>query len=149
MTRNRLLLCGLALALALAGCKKSKPAAEEDEGPSKQDIRQGIGRQAPAFARYNAATDLKTFAGLYVFYTTEHGNRPPARLEDLNLRQDAAQVAKAFEEGAYVAVLGGAAVSQVVAYEKDAPERGGMVAQRDGSVVRMTAEELKAALQGR
>ena len=56
MTRNRLLLCGLALALALAGCKKSRPSAEEDEGPSKQDIRQGIGRQAPAFARYNAAT---------------------------------------------------------------------------------------------
>ena len=148
MTRNRLLLCGLALSLTLSGCKKPKPAATEDEGPSRQDIRQGIGRQSPAFARYNAATDLKSFAELYFAYVTANG-RPPARVEDLDLQRDAPQIARAIQEGEYVVVLTGPGAKKVVAYQKDAPERGGTVARPDGAVEQMTAADLKAALQGR
>ena len=34
----------------------------------------------------------------------------------------------------------------ILAYEKDAPEKGGMVAHGDGSVKKLTADEFKKAI---
>ncbi len=145
----------LTLVLALAGCKEggakqdggnaAKPAA--DEGPSKEDIRAGIGKTLPSAQRGFAGLDLQNIAKLYAVNALT--GTPPKGVQDL--RDLDARTRHAVEDGTYVVVwnvTGTGGTDPVVAYEKDVPEKGGMVATLNGAVTRMTPQEFKAAKAG-
>jgi hypothetical protein len=136
----------LALLLALAGCKKPKPTqAEADEGPSREQINRGIGNILPSVQRVAAGADLRTLAHLYNI--DAQAGTPPKKVEDL--KELDAKTVKAIKEGEVVVLWNASANTTpgtaVIAYEKDVPTRGGMVATFSGSVIRMTPEEFKAA----
>jgi hypothetical protein len=143
---------GLAALLALlpaAGCKKSTPSGPvkaEEEGPTRQDIQRGIAKNVPAVGRFNASTDLRTLAQLYSTYAAEQG-KGPSRLEDLDLQKDDPKLLQHVKDGEYVVVWGvnpQAGGQAIVAYQKDVPTKGGMVARLGGSVDRVTAQEFQA-----
>jgi hypothetical protein len=152
----------LVLALAVAGCKEgaakpsagpagakpapaagnpSKPAAE---GPSKEDVRKGIGKQLPLVQRFDAGKDLRTLAQLY--YADYLSDTPPKKVEDL--RDLPASVVNAIKQGEYVVVWNAGKTTPgnaVIAYEKHVPAAGGMVATLNGVVTRMTPQEFREA----
>jgi hypothetical protein len=137
----------LALVLALTGCKKPKPTqAEADEGPSREAIQRGLGKTFPVVGRTVALAHLTTIAQLYGFYRDAHGGASPKKLEDL--KDLDAQTVRAVKEGEYVVVWDAprnALQNTVIAYEKDAPTQGGVVANLGGTATSMTPEEFKAA----
>jgi hypothetical protein len=79
--------------------------------------------------------------------------RPPKQPSDLYKREyegiSPAGV-RALKKGQYV-VVGGVDINKdtgaVIAYEKDAPAKGGAVLLADGTVKNMSADEVKAALK--
>src|SRR5262249_39183408 len=92
---------GLALCLAVAvtGCKKEeakKPQVEE--GPSKEDVRRGIGKMLPSVQRFDAGQDLRNIGQLYAACVL--GGTPPKKIEDLSGLD--ARTVKAINEGQYV-----------------------------------------------
>jgi hypothetical protein len=106
------------------------------------------GDQAEAARR---RSELGELYEIYAHWSKEHG-RPPRQAADVNPRQyevlNPAGV-RALRSGDYVVVWGAAStdVGTVLAYEKDAAERGGFVLLADGSVRNRSADELKAALR--
>lgn len=136
----------LVLLLVSTGCKKAKVTEPEaEEGPSRQDIRTGIGRQSPAFQRFDAGQDLRNIAQLYVFGF--QGGTPPTKVEDLG-RELPGPVLQAIKEGKYIVLWNASQNSPsntVIAYEKDVPTQGGMAAMLDGSVTRMSPQEFQSA----
>jgi hypothetical protein len=96
-------------------------------------------------------TDLSQFAQLYMMAAVTHA---PRKLEDMpELERDMPRVYKAIQSGDYVVVWGAdpnrapqGASRTVLAYVKDAPEKGGMAAFLDGGVRQVSADELKQAL---
>ena len=98
----------------------------------------------PALDPLNPRTDLRSL-GLYLQQHAKNG-RAPARLEDLGeLKRELAKVYQAVQDGAYVvrwnAPLTGDGI--LLAYERDAPTKGGAVLANDGSVRIVTAEEFR------
>ena len=90
--------------------------------------------------------DLRTIAQLYFQYVTQQ-NRAPSGPEDLELQKVDGRLYKLVKDGEYVVlwninVQGGG--NPVIAYPKDAPEKGGVAAKLDGSVARVAPGEIKA-----
>lgn len=134
----------LLLGLLLVGCKKGGQAKQEDEGPTRQDIRAGVGKMLPSVQRFDAAQDLRNIAQLYSAAALL--GTAPKKVEDLPELPN--QLAQAIRDGVYVVLWNAApnaASSTVVAYEKDVPDKGGMVAKLGGQVERMTAQEFQTA----
>jgi hypothetical protein len=135
--------------LALAGCKEPKSGGKADQaaaaqGPSKDDVRKGIEKRAPIVQRHDAGMDLRNIGQLYA--ADALAGIPPKKIEDLKGLDS--RTIKALQDGDYVVLWGArenTPATAVIAYEKDVPKKGGMVANFTGSVVRMTAEEFKAA----
>jgi hypothetical protein len=140
----------LALLLALAGCKKEKanpPAAgasPANDGPSKADIRAGVGKMLPSVQRDTAGMDLRNIAQLYA--TSLLTGTSPKKIEDF--RDLDPRTVQAVKNGEYVVLWNAnpnAPTNAIVAYEKEVPTRGGMVASLSGTVTRMTTAEFQAA----
>jgi hypothetical protein len=163
MTTVGRLSLALPLVLTLAGCKegaatpsagptgaKPAPAAAEAPGkpaaagPSKEDIRKGIGKQLPLVQRGFAQLDLQNIAKLYA--ADALAGTPPKKVEDLAGLEP--RVVQAIKGGQYVVLWNAspnAPGSAVVAYEKEVPAAGGMVATLNGAVNRMTPQEFREA----
>jgi hypothetical protein len=94
----------------------------------------------------NPSKDLRHL-GLYLQSHGRNG-RSPSKLDELaDLKRDLPQMYRAIQDGAVV-VYWNAPLSPaeaVVAYERDAPTRGGAVLLADGSVLQLTPEEFRAA----
>jgi hypothetical protein len=135
--------------LTAIGCKKHAAPAEganppPEEGPTKEDIRKGIGKMLPSVQRHDAGMDLRTIAQMYA---ADHLlGSAPKKLEDLqNLDRRTAGLVK---DGTYVVIWNAAPNTPgtaLIAYEKDVPMAGGMVADLTGAVRRMTPLEFDAA----
>jgi hypothetical protein len=137
------------LLVTTAGCKRDKPQVDAEQAAaqdrqSREDVRKGVGKMLPNVQRHDAGMDLRNIAQLYS--ADALGGTPPKKLEDLKGLD--ARAAQAVKDGLYV-VLWGAAPNApgtaVVAYEKDVPAKGGMVANLTGTVSRMTPQEFQAA----
>jgi hypothetical protein len=133
--------------LAAIGCKKPKAEGAkppEEEGPTKEDIRKGIGKMLPSVQRHDAGMDLRNIAQLY--FADHQLGSAPKKLEDL---KDLDARAKRFvQDGTYVVIWNAAPntpATALIAYEKDVPKEGGMVADLTGAVRRMTPLEFEAA----
>jgi hypothetical protein len=144
----------LAALLALAGCKEeagkqgdakqgaAPPAAPG--GPSRQDIRTGVGKMLPSVQRGFAELDLQNIAKLYA--ADALAGMAPKKIEDL--KGIDGRTIQAVKSGQYVVLWGASPNSPgnaVVAYEKDVPTQGGMVATLTGAVTRMSPQEFQAA----
>jgi hypothetical protein len=109
------------------------------------DVRRTIDRSA-------VSNDLKEIARFYTLYNTEN-NRSPASQKDLEeyVKREAPKLYKSLQDGVFVVVPNAALSSNtVIAYEKDADRAGNQfVAMGDGSVQKMTAQQLQAALKGK
>jgi hypothetical protein len=116
-----------------------------------------LGKIQQAAERARRANDLRQLAILYHNFH-DAKNRGPASADELmTLAADPQEksVVQAAKDGQYVVIWGvnigevargGAGMSQtVLAYEKDVPTSGGMVATVDGNVTNMTAAEFQAA----
>lgn len=110
-----------------------------------------------AAERARQSNDLKQLVILYHNFN-DSKNRAPASADELmSLAADPQEksVVQAAKDGKYVVIWGanlgdmakgGAGMSQtVLAYEKDAPTAGGLVAMADTTVNNMTAAEFQAA----
>jgi hypothetical protein len=96
-----------------------------------------------------AMNELHQIALFYQQFNTEMG-RSPGKVEEFidYIKRDAPRATKNLQDGAYVLVLNARMGSNsVLSYEKE-PDRNGIqyVALGDGSVQKMTPEQLKAAL---
>jgi hypothetical protein len=145
-----------AMLLALSGCKQEK-APEADvasaavkqkttvpEGPSRDDVRTGVGKMLPSVQRHDAGMDLRNIAQLYAADFAL--GSPPKKVEDM--KELDARAVQAVKDGAYVVVWNASPNSPgsaIVAYEKDVPTNGGMVADLTGAVRKTTPQEFKTA----
>jgi hypothetical protein len=115
----------LAILFLASGCGKAGLAPEQDQG------------------RF----DLTRIYQAYMAYLKSN-EKPPAGLGDLeqieSVYPDAIRVVR---EGAYLVNWGVTERSSqvVLAYQKDGPEQGGLVVRGDGTVKKMTAEQIRAA----
>jgi hypothetical protein len=119
--------------------------------PRPQPGNQGnLGDRVTAMRRTN---DLKQIVLAYHNHVDANRGRPPARAEDLGpFVENDARILGALKSGEYVilwnstfqAMTAGTS-NTVLGYEKQTPEKGGLVAMADGSVKTMTAQEFKAA----
>src|SRR5262249_27783782 len=96
-----------------------------------------------------AMNELHQIALFYQQFNTEM-SRSPAKLEEFTdyIKREAPRATKNLQDGVYVLVLNARMGSNtVLAYEKE-PDRNGIqfVALGDGSVQKMTAQDLKTAL---
>jgi hypothetical protein len=82
--------------------------------------------------------------------------KPPAKVEDLApYYENDAQITTAIKGGTFVvfwnssfqAMTAGTS-NTILAYEKEAPDQGGLVLMADGSVKTMTAKEFKDTAKG-
>jgi hypothetical protein len=132
------------------GCKKvATPTEEVQDGPRNQrEILKGVGNTLPSVGRILSITDLKAFADLYIAHSLANG-KPPANLEELT--DVPKPVVDAIKDGSYVVnwnVGGhGEPSTAAIAYEKTAPEKGGVVATLGGSVTKMTPDEAQDAIK--
>jgi hypothetical protein len=138
----------LALLLALGvllpgGCKKRGADSATEPASGKPPI----GKYIPAVGRHEVATDLGQISKWYMIEATT--GTVPRGLQDLtDLKRDLPRVHKAIEEGLYVVCWGAdpnrapaGTTNTVLAYDKDVPEKGGVVAFLDGSIRTVTAQE--------
>jgi len=100
-----------------------------------------------------ASNELKELALAYHSFASANQDKAPANLDELSqfLSKDG-KVVEAMKEGKYVFLYGVplrsmtlGTTNTVLAYEKDVPTRGGLVAMADASVKTMTAQEFQAA----
>jgi hypothetical protein len=91
---------------------------------------------------------LNELAEVYKYRATQ-GVAPPTKVEDLSEHEDALPNAlQPIRDGQIVVVwrIGYTpSSSNVLAYAKDAPERGGKVLLRNGTVKEMSADEFRSA----
>ena len=93
--------------------------------------------------------ELTSIHEMYQHYIKSH-KKAPSQLSDLTSKQyDGIYPGpvQALKKGKYVVVWGVNSKDSgtVLAYEKDAPEKGGAAVMADGTVRNITAEEAKAA----
>ena len=101
----------------------------------------------PIVQRNDAGMDLRNIAQLYAADALAW--MPPKKIEDLKGLD--AETRKALNAGIYVVLWGAspnAPGTAIVAYEKDVPKKGGMVANFTGTVSQMTPAEFKATPEG-
>jgi hypothetical protein len=137
--------------VVLSGCKK-KPATTPATAPSPSAVpdstRPPIGNYVPAAGRLVPEHDLGQFAKMYL---ADAIGKPPQSLADMpDLRRDMPKAYAAFKDGRYVVAWGAdpnrasdGASRTVLAYEKAAPAKGGVVVFLDGSVRNVTAQEFQ------
>jgi hypothetical protein len=107
-----------------------------------------------AGARVKTTNELKAI-GLAYHNFNDSQNKGPARAEDLEpFLKDWPEAYQHVKDGTYVffwnvsipdMVKGGGSHQYVLAYPKDAPDKGGPVLFGDASVTQMTANEVKNA----
>jgi hypothetical protein len=106
----------------------------------------------PEMTRRN--TDLGAVYEIYSQYVKAN-QRPPKQLSDLTQRQYQGiypEGVRALQSGDYIVVWGvnlDKSASTVLAYEKNAPKQGGAVLLTNGSVEKMSADQLNAALKAK
>ena len=95
-------------------------------------------------------SELEQIHTIYMMYL-KNNQRPPTKLSDLNQKQFQEVYPAGFQalqKGEYIAVWGvdiNNDSGAVLAYEKDAPKKGGAVILADGTFKNMSAEEVQAA----
>jgi hypothetical protein len=154
MTRSRWLNGALLAALlASGGCKEAKqgdakanatnpPATAE--GDTRGDVQRGVGKYLPSVQRGMAQIDLQTLAKAYAFDLLN--DAPPKKIEDLKDLDK--RIVNAVKDGSYVVIWNvnkQTPLTSVIAYEKEAPQQGGVVAKLDGSAMKMSKQEFDAA----
>jgi hypothetical protein len=141
-TRRGVLLLALGM-LVMGGCKKRGPDAATEPASGKPPI----GNFIPAVGRHEVSTDLGQISKWYMIEATT--GTVPRGLQDLSdFKRDLPRVYKAIEEGRYVVCWGAdpnrapaGTTNTVLAYDKDVPEKGGVVAFLDGSIRNVTAQD--------
>jgi hypothetical protein len=135
----------LTLLLSLAGCNRSIP------GPAQETPATSAKPHAPGgrgSLTLNPSQDLRHL-GLYL---QRHGKGGllPAKLEELtDLKRELPQVYQAVQDDSYVVRWGAPQSGEaIVAYERDAPSKGGVVLAGDGSVRVLSAEEFQTTAKG-
>jgi hypothetical protein len=86
--------------------------------------------------------DLNEILGMYRMYLKSHGQQPPQKLSDLmQARGIHGNVMQALKQGKYVVVWGvkDHNADTMLAYEKDAPAKGGWAVMADGKIKRLDA----------
>ena len=149
----------LSLLLWLPGCHKgpepsgsvSLPAggpatalAARSQPPAAEPAMRG----KPDAVPLDPSKDLR-YLGLYLQNHAKNG-RSPSKLDDLTeMKRDLPQVYRAIQDGAYVVYWNAplTPAEAVVAYQRDAPTKGGVVLAADGSVSDMTPEQFRGALK--
>src|SRR5262249_51008013 len=94
---------------------------------------------------------------IYEMYsvTAKNTQKPPKQLSDLNRKAMEPlypEGMRGLQSGQYIVVWGTPTSKDsqaVLAYEKDAPQNGGMVLLGDGSMKHMAADQLNAALKAK
>jgi hypothetical protein len=159
MKMHHLTLTGIALALLAGGCgpapstspgATNAPAGVTSRTEQALDSQPGAGSVRATVNRDEGLIDLKEIA---MDYQLHQADGPQAReliLKDL--QHDHAKLYQAVQEGRYVLLSGdpsnapAGSSATIVAYMRDAPTRGGVVALLDGSARNMpTAQEFQAA----
>jgi hypothetical protein len=105
------------------------------------------GSSGPAQSQHQA--QLKEIHEMYGHYIKRH-EKAPSQMSDLAKKEYEGiypGAVAALKQGKYVIVWGVKSKDSgtVMAYEKDAPTKGGAVLMADGTVQDMTADQLKAA----
>lgn len=143
----------VASTLLLSGCGKKRDVAPE----KPPDIEGGLRKNIPVLDRTLVQNDLKKLAFMYFEYETTN-NRPPTRVEDLEIQKEDTKLHRAMQEGKYVVLWNtpmfkssSPPATTVFAYQKEAATDKGEVMMVNQSCLTMTADELKKALstQGR
>ena len=98
------------------------------------------------------SNDLKEILLAYHTYLGKNNGSAPAKAADLAPSLEKRAVARlenksvVFVYGVSLKDMTQGSSNTVLAYEKDAPEKGGLVAYGDGSVKKLTADEFKKAI---
>lgn len=95
--------------------------------------------------------ELTQLHDMYMAYV-KRNEQPPREFADINQKTYEMPYPEAFravKSGKYVVLWGvsGKDSGKVLAYDKEAPDNGGLVVMADGTVKTMTADELKAAIK--
>ncbi len=124
--------CWLLLGVGLVGCGSSASNPGTGGDPGQKDY-------------------LVDLAGL-LRSTAQQGQSPPARPADLAIYEGPFPVAvigltnkRIVYQWGQPLKTGAEAANRVLAYESEAPSRGGWVLMQDGTVKEMTADQFKAA----
>ena len=138
------LLLSVLLAAMPMGC--GKPAGTANA----PNVTAGISKTLPAVGRELAMKELRDLSTYYFLYvgTSKNG---PAKLEDLQeLKKDLPNLYQALVDGRYVVIwnarIDGSSRS-ILAYEKDAPTKGGVALLGDQSVKQMSLAEFQGAMK--
>jgi hypothetical protein len=110
------------------------------------------GSSAPA-PRPRQDIELQQIYDMYKHFMKSHEQKPPRQLSDIANKQYegiSPTAVQALKQERYL-VVWGVDIStndstKVLAYEKDAPTKGGKVLMADGTVQEMSADQLQAAL---
>jgi hypothetical protein len=124
--------------------EKQTTVIHDPSQPRGANLRRGVGNMLPSVQRGFAELDLQNIAKLYCIEALA-GNSPK-KIESLGGLEP--RVIQAVKSGEYVILWGAGANTPgtaVIAYEKDVPTKGGMVANFTGTVTRMTPQEFQAA----
>jgi hypothetical protein len=159
MKTHCLPLFAFALALLAAGCgpapstppaAPNAPAGVTSSTEHALDSQPAAGSVRATVDRDEGLIDLKEIAMWYQIHQADGAQARELVLKDL--QHDHAKLYQAVQEGRYVLLSGdpsnapAGASATVVAYMRDAPTRGGVVALLDGSARNMpTAQEFQAA----
>ena len=154
-------LTALSLPLLAAGCGPAPTSSTSSGAPKSPagvtsrteaalDSQPAAGSVRATVARDEGLVDLKEIA---TFYQLHLADGPQARdLVLKDVQQGHAKLYQAIQAGTYILLPGdvsrtpAGASNTIVAYMRDAPSRGGVVALADGSARNMpTAQEFQAA----
>jgi hypothetical protein len=130
LRRLAFILLGLAAGLMLSGCSRKAAVPSDD-----QSLRQ---------------TELQQIWEVYTSYIRQN-KRPPRQYADVKGYGTVfSEGLRALKDGQCVAIWGvadaaTAAANKILAYEKAAPQQGGLVVFGDGTVKHLTAAEFQAA----
>lgn len=123
--------------------------------PSAQPATPPSGAKADARDERLRSNQLKRI-GLAYHNHMDSSKKPPAKVEDLApYYENDAQITAAIKEGTFVVfwncsfqAMKAGTSNTILAYEKETPEKGGLVLMADGSVRTMTVKEFKDAPKG-
>jgi hypothetical protein len=148
---------GLSLLLFLPGChNKPTPtgsASPSADAPAKADAARSQPARAEPTVKdkqdtvvLNPSKDFRHL-GLYLQNHAKDG-RTPSNLDDLaDMKRDLPHVYRAIQDGIYVVYWNTPLTpgDSIVAYERDAPTKGGVALMADGSVANLTPEDFRTA----
>jgi len=164
---NRCFLLGVVLlGRGLSGCFRAKPAGPPPPAPvvGAQPAKPDPDNPPPPQANKNAGgggidlkrtiqkadamNQTKNIATLYFSFSTDMGHPPATKEEFMEyIKSSAGKEYKSLQEGDFTLVPKAQGGNAVVAYEQNADSNGNhFVAMGDGSVQKMTTQDLRAAL---